>query len=288
MPRLEAIDIPVGTGVFREWQPGDPAYLLLSETTRQESRTYLVDPGLVLDRPGSVIVVPLGEGPPGAEFLVFAAVAGVSEAVGVAALYRGLAVGATSIVAPVAATAPVVPLAVGLALGELPEPIQGAGIALAVVGILITVSRSDRGHELGRAAGASVFFGALCALGFGSFYVAMDAASEGDIQWALLVARATAVVMFVAAVALARPSATLRGRDVPAIASIGLLIIAADAMYASASTRGVLGVVAALSTLYPIVTIALARAYLGEQVDRRRQIGIAVSLSGVVAISAGV
>jgi drug/metabolite transporter (DMT)-like permease len=47
-------------------------------------------------------------------------------------------------------------------------------------------------------------------------------------------------------------------------------------------------VVAALSTLYPIVTIALARAYLEEQVERRQQLGIAISLCGMVAISAGV
>jgi drug/metabolite transporter (DMT)-like permease len=102
------------------------------------------------------------------------------------------------------------------------------------------------------------------------------------------VARATAVTLFVAAIVLARPTAALRGRDVPVIASIGVLIITADAMYASASTHGVLGVVAALSTLYPIVTIALARAYLEEQVERRQQLGIAISLCGMVAISAGV
>jgi drug/metabolite transporter (DMT)-like permease len=236
----------------------------------------------------AAIAISLGEAPPSGEFLLFAALAGLSEAVGVAALYRGLAVGTTSIVAPVAASAPVVPLVVGLALGELPTPIQGVGVALAVSGIVITACRSGQQHEPRRAVRASVFFGAMCALGFGCFYVAMDAASEGEIQWALLVARASAVALFAAALALVRPSAAPRGRDVPVIASIGVLIIAADAMYASASTRGVLGVVAALSTLYPIVTIALSRIYFRERVDRRQQLGIAVSLAGVVAISAGV
>src|SRR5829696_6705479 len=114
-----------------------------------------------------VIVVGLGEPPPGGDFLLFAALAGISEAAGVAALYRGLAVGVMSVVAPVAATAPVVPLVVGLALGELPEPIQGAGIALAVVGIVITACRTTNEDEPNRAIGASVLFGTLCALGFG-------------------------------------------------------------------------------------------------------------------------
>jgi drug/metabolite transporter (DMT)-like permease len=236
----------------------------------------------------AVVVVALGEPPPGGEFLLYAALAGIAETVGVAALYRGLAVGVMSIVAPVAATAPVVPLVVGLALGEEPGALQAAGIALAVIGIVITASRSDADDERGRAIGASVIFGALCALGFGSFYVAMDAASEGEIQWALLFARATSVAVFLVVVIATRPSPVPRGAEVSVIAFIGLLIIAADAMYATASTKGVLGVVAALSTLYPIVTIALARAYLDEQVERRQQLGIGLSLTGVVAVSAGV
>jgi drug/metabolite transporter (DMT)-like permease len=236
----------------------------------------------------AAVVVAIGEPPPGGEFLLYAALAGIAETVGVAALYRGLAVGVMSIVAPVAATAPVVPLVVGLALGEEPAAVQGAGIALAVVGIVITACRSDADDERGQAIGASVIFGVLCALGFGSFYVAMDAASEGEIQWALLFARATSVAVFLVVVIATRPSPVPRGTEVPVIAFIGLLIIAADAMYATASTKGVLGVVAALSTLYPIVTIALARAYLDELVEPRQQLGIGLSLTGVVAISAGV
>jgi uncharacterized membrane protein len=156
-----------------------------------------------------------GQGPPGGAFLLYAALAGTAEAGGVAALYRGLSVGVMSIVAPVAATAPVV--------------------------------------------STSVLFGGITALGFGSFYVAMDAASEGEISWALLVARLTAVT----------------------------LIIAGDSMYATASTHGLLSVVAVMSTLYPVVTIALARAFIGERIERQQSAGIAMCMGGVVAISAG-
>jgi drug/metabolite transporter (DMT)-like permease len=258
-----------------------------------KSRTFPLFVVLLISQGAALIVLAavvaaLGEPPPGREFLIYAALAGIAETVGVAALYRGLAVGVMSIVAPVAATAPVVPLVVGLALGEEPATVQAAGIALAVVGIVITASRSDAGDARGQAVGASVLFGALCALGFGSFYVAMDAASEGEIQWALLFARATSVAVFLLVVIGTRPSPVPGGRELPLIAVIGLLIIAADAMYATASTEGVLGVVAALSTLYPIVTIALARVYLSERVEPRQRIGIALALTGVVAISAGV
>jgi drug/metabolite transporter (DMT)-like permease len=234
-----------------------------------------------------VLVVPFGEGPPGGEFLLYAAAAGLSEAVGVAALYRGLGGGVISIVAPVAATAPLVPVVAAILLGETPSAIQGVGVGLAVAGIVLTSCERSGDEMVAGVVASSVVFGLLSALGFGCFYVAMDGASEGDVPWALLLARATAVALFVVAF-LVRPSRpTIRSADLLVIASIGVLIIVADSMYAVASTEGLLGVVAVLSSLYPIVTIALAYAFLNERIDRHRQIGIATVLCGVVAISTG-
>jgi uncharacterized membrane protein len=70
----------------------------------------------------SVVVISRGERPPGGAFLLYAAFAGLSEAVSVSTLYRGLAVGVMSVVAPIGATAPVVPVVVGIVLGEIPTP----------------------------------------------------------------------------------------------------------------------------------------------------------------------
>jgi drug/metabolite transporter (DMT)-like permease len=234
-----------------------------------------------------LVIASLGEGPPGGTFLLYAALAGLAETVGVAALYRGLATGVMSIVAPVAATAPVVPVVVGIVLGELPSSIQGAGIALAAVGIMVTAWQPDSGELSRPAATASVVFGLLTALGFGSFYVAMDAASEGEIPWALMIARLTAVSVFVAAILATRSSVSIGRADVPVIVAIGILVIAGDSMYATASTHGLLSVVAVLSTLYPVVTIALARAFLKERVERQQRVGIGMCIGGVIAISAG-
>jgi drug/metabolite transporter (DMT)-like permease len=234
----------------------------------------------------SVIVVSRGERPPGGTFLLYAAIAGLSEAVGVAALYRGLAVGVMSVVAPIGATAPVVPVVVGIVLGEIPTPIQGGGIVLAVTGIALTaLGRSSGEVAVGGRLASSAFFGLLSALGFGGFFAFMDAASEGDVPWALLVARLTAVTAFVAAMLLRRTPLAVRGAQLPVIASIGVLIVVADSMYAISSTMGLLSVVAVLSSLYPVVTVALARVYLRERIERLQQIGIAACLSGVAAIS---
>jgi drug/metabolite transporter (DMT)-like permease len=230
-------------------------------------------------------VVPFGD-PPQGEFLLYAALAGITEAVGVAALYRGLSVGMISIVAPVAATAPVFPIVAGILIGEFPSPIRAAGLGLAVAGIVLTACRQLEADLAPGVIASSIIFGLLSAVGFGSFYVALDAASEGSVAWSLLMARFTAVILFIGAFAARPVQLRMKPAELAAIAAIGVLIIVADSMYAVASTEGLLSVVAVLSSLYPVVTIALAHFLLGEHIDRRRRIGIAMVLCAVALISA--
>lgn len=244
----------------------------------------LVSQGAALVLLAAYVLI-FGGDPPAAKYLGFAALAGLGETVGVAALYRGLASGVMSIVAPVAATAPVVPVLAGLALGEVPSGVQGAGIALAIGGIVLTAHQPESGSPTGPI-GPSVTFGVLTALGFGSFYVAMDAASEGAIPWALLFARLSSMGVFLVAFAVLRPRLAIPRAELPSLAGIGVLIIAADSMYALATTRGLLSVVAVLSTLYPVVTLVLARFYLDERIAPYQATGIAACLTGAVAISA--
>jgi drug/metabolite transporter (DMT)-like permease len=253
----------------------------------------------------ALLVLVSGEGPPSGEFLAYAVLAGLSEAVGVAALYRGLATGMMSIVAPVAATAPVVPVIVAIFLGELPAPIQGAGIVLALAGIAViswgtspeeqppvrcppgevpTASRG--GFRVSPEVARSILFGLLTALGFGGFLVGMDAASEASVPWALFFARLASVAAFATAYVVTRPPLAVPRAELPVLALIGLLIIGADSLYAVASTEGLLSVVVVLSSLYPAVTIALARVYLRERLERLQQVGVAAALCGAVAIAA--
>jgi drug/metabolite transporter (DMT)-like permease len=231
-----------------------------------------------------VIALGSGEGPPGGSYLAYGALAGLAEAVGVAALYRGLSIGTMSIVAPIAATAPVVPILAGAAIGELPSATQSGGILLAAAGVAI-ISYTAPEADTSKVVGPSVLFGLLTALGFGGFFVAMDAASEGSVTWGLLSARVVAVVAFVTAFVVLRRPLAVRRSELPVLVSIGALIVAADTLYAVASTKGLLSVVAVLSSLYPVVTIALARVYLQERVQRLQQLGIAVALCGVAVVS---
>ena len=253
----------------------------------------------------SVVVLGSGEGPPSGSYLAYAVLAGIAEAVGVAALYRGLAVGVMSIVAPVAAIAPVVPVVTALFLGEEPTLIQGVGIRAALAGIAIIswgtspdeqpparcppgeVSRPAQGtSRVSPEVGMSILFGLLTALGFGGFLVGMDAASEGSVPWALFVARLTSVAAFGTVYLVTRPPLAVRRSELPVLALIGLLIIGADSLYAVATTEGLLSVVVVLSSLSPAVTIALARVYLNERLQPRQQVGAAAALAGAVAIAA--
>ena len=234
----------------------------------------------------ATLVLAHGAGPPDGRLVAFAALAGLSEAVGVAALYRGLAVGTMSIVTPVAAVAPVIPIVAAIAVGQAPAPVQAIGIAFALAGIVL-ISHASAERPGSQKVGRSVLFGLLTALGFGFFLVGIDAASEESVPWALLVARVRSMGAFALAFVVRRPRLELRREEIPVLALIGALIVSADAMYALASTQGLLSVVAVLSSLYPIVTIAIARVHLHERLQTQQKLGAAAALAGAAAISAG-
>lgn len=230
-------------------------------------------------------LVVAGGPPPAGDFVLYAAISGLCEGIGIAALYRGFAIGTISIVAPVAALAPAVPLVASLVLGEIPTSIQGVGLILATAGIVVASRRPRGGQEIVNR-GTSLVYGLLAALGFGGFFTAMDAASEGGVTWALFVARFTAVAALAGVTLLARVWPAVGWRGVPGIAGIGVLVVAGDAMYATATTVGLLAVVAVLGALHTVVTISWAWIHLHERLERFQQLGIAASLIGVLAITA--
>ncbi|MFI5897328.1 EamA family transporter [Actinoplanes sp. NPDC051513] len=232
-------------------------------------------------------VVVRGLPAPDGRFLAYAAGAGLGEAVGIAALYRGLAVGRMTVVASIAAAAPVLPVLAGLVAGEVPGPVASVGVVLAAAGVVITSVQRDTANTT--TSGASgVGYGLLAAAGFGSFFLAMDFASEADVPWALLTARLTSVTAVGAVtVAVIGRSGRLRVQraDLPVMALIGALIVVADGMYAVATTLGLLGVAAVLGSLHTVVTIGLARIVLGERLARIQRAGIVTVLAGVLAIA---
>ncbi len=222
---------------------------------------------------------------PGVEELLPAAAGGVAGIVGLAALYRGFAVGAMGIVAPISAASPLVPLAVDAAHGITPGALQWLGVA-CVVGGVVVLSR-ERSPLGGPRLAAGVALAIVAALGFGAFIVGLDAGSDESAPWAVVVARGTSLVLVLVAVAVTSRSLAVPRRLWPMLVAVGVFDTAANVAVAFATTEGAAGIVAVLSALYPVVTIVLARVLLDERLTASRRIGGAITLAGAALVAAG-
>ena len=100
-------------------------------------------------------------------------------------------------------------------------------------------------------------------------------------------ARSASCATLLLAVALVRPELPREPRTIGIVVAVGLADLGANACFAAATNEGLLSVVAVLSSLYPVVTVLLARAVLGERVRREQGVGIVVALAGVALIASG-
>jgi drug/metabolite transporter (DMT)-like permease len=222
---------------------------------------------------------------PGREVL-FAAPAAALGTTGLIAFYRGMAAGAISLVAPIAATGVLLPVAFGLATGERPSALQLMGIALAVGGAVVTSYEPGSATQRPRMA-AGIGWALLAAVAFGGYFIPMHAASEDDFVWAALVFRTTSFSLVLMAVLALRPRLARAPRDLAVIACIGIADTSGNVFFAAAASQGLVSVVSVLASLYPVVTVVLARVYLRERVTRVQEAGAVTTLAGVVLVSAG-
>jgi drug/metabolite transporter (DMT)-like permease len=237
--------------------------------------------GLVV---AGLVVLVSGDGTPTWREAAWAGFAGAIGLVGLAAFYRGLAIGTMGIVGPISTTAAIVPLVYGLARGERPAVHQAVGVALAFAGV-VGASLEPLPEGRGRRVGAGVGLALLAAAGFGLSLIGLSKAAPGGIAWATLIMRVVALPCLTALAVAVGPVAP-RGRMLPLLALVGLFDTGATLLYAEASTRGLLSVVAVLASLYPVVILALARVVLREQVARPQLAGVCVALAGVALVSA--
>ena len=121
----------------------------------------------------------------------------------------------------------------------------------------------------------------LTSIGFGGYFPPMHEAGIADFWWASLFFRMTSTSIILAAVAIRRPSLAVAPIQVPVLALIGIGDMLGNLLFAAASTSGLISITSVLASLYPIVTVVLAR------VARSQEAGIALTLAGVALISAG-
>lgn len=224
-------------------------------------------------------------GAPSSEaFVPWAIGAGVVGLVGLAALYQGMAVGLISVISPITAAGSVVPVAIGLARGEVVTALQATGMVLAIAGVAL-VARPTRSSEQ-RWLAAGVGLALVSALALGLFLTALGVASQTDPLWGTFVQRCSMAVLLTAAVVRAKPSLSLARTDLGVLATVGLLDAGATFLFASAAARGSLGASSVLVSLYPVVPLVLAQIFLHERITSVKWLGIIAVLAGASMITA--
>lgn len=228
--------------------------------------------------------------------LWFAVAAGLVGPAAMLSFYKALALGPMGVVSPLGSVGVVVPVGVGLVLGERPGAGQFAGIAVAVVGIVLAGGPELRGAPVQRQA---VVLTLVAAFGFGAVMALISQASTTvtGLFLALFVQRVTNVAVGGAALwaqtrrgVPALPEGTgprvLWGL-LPALVFVGLADVAANGTYSLAAQNGPVTVAAVLSSLYPVVTALAAFAVLRERLRSIQAAGAGLALAGTVLLAAG-
>src|SRR5215212_7938689 len=137
--------------------------------------------------------------------VAMAVLSAICGTTGLVAFFRAMAVGTISVVVPIASTAAIVPVIVGIATGDRPSALQLGGMVVALAGVVMASREPAEEGERGPRVAAGVGLAALSALLIGLFFITFDVAGDGGAVWASFVNRATSVTMLLLAAVLMRP-----------------------------------------------------------------------------------
>ncbi|MFH8425694.1 EamA family transporter [Streptomyces sp. NPDC018038] len=227
--------------------------------------------------------------------LWYAVGAGVVGPAAMLAFYKALALGPMGVVSPLGSLGVVVPVSVGLLVGDRPGLVQFAGIGVAVLGVVLAGGPELRGAPVQRQA---VLLTLVAAFGFGSVMALIAEASTTvtGLFLALFVQRVTNVLVGAGALyasvrrggrALPEGGPGVVRAALPALAFVGLADVAANGTYAVAAQQGPVTVAAVLASLYPVVTALAAYAVLKERLRAVQAAGAGLALVGTVLLATG-
>lgn len=222
--------------------------------------------------------------------VLLGAAAGVALGAGLVLLYRGLAVGRMSVVAPITAVgAALLPVAWGVGTGERPSVGALGGAAAALAGIVLVSRSPGEGTAPGSASRRHLepVLALGAGAGFGSAFILLGSTSAQAGFWPLAGARPVTVAVLAAGALVAGQGVRPRRVDVPLVVLTGTLDMAANAFYLVAVRGGLLSLVAVLVSLYPATTVLLARVVLDERITGIQWTGLALAGAGVALIASG-
>ncbi|HYM52583.1 MAG TPA: EamA family transporter [Candidatus Dormibacteraeota bacterium] len=220
---------------------------------------------------------------PPPEVFVLGGLAGVAGGLGLTALYRGLSLGSMGLVAALSGVGSVLlPLVVGVWFaGDVIGQWQWVGIAAALAAGAAASGATLRGVNT-----AALSMALAAAIGFGLWYVILDRAAETHELWALVSSRGSSSVI-VGGLAIARGGARGLRSSWRLVLTAGVLDLGGNGGFVLARGTLPVGIAAALSGLYPIATMLLARGVIGEALPRLGIVAVALAVAGIVLISLG-
>jgi drug/metabolite transporter (DMT)-like permease len=256
-------------------------------------------PVVVLSQFGGMVVLALllpllPASSPSHTDLLWGAAAGLTGGIGVALLYRALAIGIMAVVAPTTAVCAVaIPVVVAVLLGERPVPLAVGGIVLGIVSIVLvsqqqTAAEASRPDPRARRAlppGVGTALASGVAIGF--FFLSLARTSSEGGMWPLLMARVVSVLLFGSVALAGRTSLRMPTGVMALVFAAGTIDMLANALYVVAARQGPLSVVVTLSALYPASTVLLARIVLRERLSNLQVTGVVCALAAVVLIVSG-
>ena len=221
----------------------------------------------------------------------WAAASGVCGAGGLVAFYAGFATAPISVVAPVAAlVSAVLPVGVAIIGGERPAATVIAGGLICLVAVVL-VSAQPADHRGGRRLVTperlrALGYGAAAGAGFGLFFIFLKNAGQSGVLWPVAISRSAGTVVAFG-IALATRTRLPWGRGgITGIALIsGAIDAAANVCYVLATRAGLFGLAVVITSLYPGMTVLLARVLLGERMRWLQRAGLLLAAAGVVLVT---
>ena len=215
--------------------------------------------------------------------IAWGSVAGLGGGAGTLLLYRGLARGQMSVVGPVSAVGSAsLPVVVGITLGERPSLVAALGVLLALPAIAL-VSASD--SQATGALSAALTDGLGAGTGFGVMFVGLAQAGGQAGLWPIVSEQTTALVLLSVLALRSRAMLGMGIRQVGLPVVVGIAGMGATLLYFFATHSGLLSTVAIVTSLYPGVTVALARVVLHERFSTRQRAGLGLCAIAIAAIA---
>jgi len=212
--------------------------------------------------------------------LIWAAAAGMAGGVSLALFYQALSQGSMGISAPTTAVLSAgIPTVFGILREGFPGYVPCAGFALAMVGIWL-VSRPE-GAVRPKGLGLAIAAG----LGFALFFIFIKKTGSGDAFWIAAVARTASFAVTGTITLLGRRFTPFYRGGVWLGLLAGCLDVSGTAFFVRASQMGRLDTAVVLSSLYPAITVLLARIFLHEKFTRWKLVGMLAALAAVPMIA---